>query len=89
MPARIAEYQRKVDKLGLSDIFIKIKILNGGEVIIPYADLVIQPPTRSRTREYNSWVRKIIKLAADNGGWELYKRKVVQVTGEVVYEPYS
>lgn len=55
--------------------FIKITFPNG-YMEIAYIDLLIQPPGKfRRARDYERWIRKIIKIAAKNGGWKIIRKE--------------
>ena len=50
--------------------------LPSGYIEIPYINLLVRPfKGFKRERDWESWVRTIISIAAKNGGWELIHRK--------------
>lgn len=70
------DYYRRVNERNLSRTYIKITIKNsGGTIIIPYAYLEMQPPHMTVKRDWERWVRRVIKLAAQNGGWQLIEQQ--------------
>lgn len=39
-----------------------------------YLHLLTQPPEMTVKRKWERWVRKIIHIAAENGGWKLIRK---------------
>ncbi len=53
------------------NVIVRIS-LPSGYMEIPYINLLIRPlKCFNRERDWERWVRKIISVAAKNGGWEL------------------
>lgn len=46
-----------------------------GYIEVPYLHLLTQPPEMTVKRDWERWVRKIIRIAAENGGWKLIRKE--------------
>ena len=46
-----------------------------GYIEVPYLHLLTQPPEMTVKRKWERWVRKIIRIAAENGGWKLIRKE--------------
>lgn len=51
---------------------VRINLKNGGKIDYRYLDLLVRP-LGVRTREFDSRVRKVVSIAASNGGWEIIR----------------
>lgn len=51
---------------------VRINLKNGGIIEYRYLDLLVRP-LGVRTREFDSSVRKVVGIAANNGGWEIIR----------------